>query len=105
MNLMLLNFIENLLNRNIQMPNFNLVIVTIKVLELMLTKKRHLFCIRRQLKKERSAQNNLGVLYENGEGTKKDLKMAFYWYNKAAENGSKVSLYNLGRCYEGGIGI
>ncbi len=31
------------------------------------------------------AQNKLGVLYEKGEGTEKDLKKAFHWFMKAAE--------------------
>src|SRR6266542_471186 len=51
------------------------------------------------------AQNNLGCLYEKGEGMEKNLKKAFYWFNRAAENGYEVAQYNLGECYELGIGV
>ncbi|PKY55059.1 HCP-like protein [Rhizophagus irregularis] len=52
-----------------------------------------------------NVQCNLGILYENGEGTGKDLNQAFYWYSKAAENGCKIAQYNLGRFYQGGKGV
>ncbi|CAB4417621.1 unnamed protein product [Rhizophagus irregularis] len=42
---------------------------------------------------------------EKGEGTEKNLEKAFYWYQKAAENGDKEAQFNLGVCYEEGIGI
>src|SRR3990170_2587345 len=29
----------------------------------------------------------IAILYENGEGTEKNLEKAFYWYQKSAENG------------------
>jgi len=32
-----------------------------------------------------TAQNNLGVCYENGMGVERDRKKAVYWYTKAAE--------------------
>ncbi|GBC52943.2 kinase-like domain-containing protein [Rhizophagus irregularis DAOM 181602=DAOM 197198] len=56
-------------------------------------------------KGDKSAQNNLGVLYENGEVTERDLEKAIKWYNKAAENGREIPQYNLGRCYQSGIGV
>ena len=34
----------------------------------------------------------------------KDLEKAFYWYQKAAENGNKTAQYNLGESYELGNG-
>src|SRR5687767_4482011 len=40
-------------------------------------------------------QYNLALLYENGEGTEKNLEKAFYWYQKAAENGYIDAQYNL----------
>ncbi|GET58675.1 kinase-like domain-containing protein [Rhizophagus irregularis DAOM 181602=DAOM 197198] len=36
---------------------------------------------------------------------KKDLKKAFYWYEKAASNGNIIAIWNLGLCYENGIGV
>ncbi len=31
-----------------------------------------------------NAQYNLALLYQNGEGTEKNLEKAFYWFQKAA---------------------
>ena len=50
------------------------------------------------------ALNNLGVLYENGRGTDKDVKKAFECYKKSAEKDNDVACGNLARCYEKGIG-
>ena len=41
------------------------------------------------------AQKSLASLYEKGEGTKKDLKQAIYWYKKAIENGCQEAKENL----------
>lgn len=41
----------------------------------------------------------------NGTGTNSDYEKAFYWFEKAAENGSVEAMYNLGQCYELGNGI
>src|ERR1044072_5113179 len=43
----------------------------------------------------------LGNLYEDGG----NLNKAFYWYEKAANNGNLSGLYYLGRCYRFGRGI
>lgn len=37
---------------------------------------------------EAEAQYNLGTCYENGDGVKKDLNRAKYWYDKALKNNS-----------------
>ncbi|WP_231577635.1 tetratricopeptide repeat protein, partial [Treponema phagedenis] len=50
------------------------------------------------------AQNNLGSMYDNGEGTAVDKNQAFYWYTKAAEQGVAEAQYNLGRMYSNGEG-
>ncbi|GES98825.1 kinase-like domain-containing protein [Rhizophagus clarus] len=64
------------------------------------------------------AQCILGIIYESGECTKIDLEKAIYWYKKAAENGHgafKLYLksteqgyldaqFQLGYCYDKGIG-
>jgi TPR repeat protein len=51
---------------------------------------------------EVSAQHNLGIMYDNGSGTPKDDKQAFYWHTKAAEQGLVNSQSRLGfMFYEG----
>ena len=51
------------------------------------------------------AQNNLGVIYEIGEGVPQDYKEAVKWYRKAAEQGFAKGQYNLGRSYHNGQGV
>jgi len=46
-----------------------------------------------------TAQNNLGVMYHNGEGVERDYNKAIYWYLRAAEHGHKVAQNNLGVIY------
>jgi len=41
----------------------------------------------------------------NGVGTKINYKKAFYYFQKAAENGNKFAQYNLGNCYKNGEGV
>lgn len=48
------------------------------------------------------AQNYLGIMYKNGEGTAQNYSEAFKWYSKAAAKGNKYSQYNLGNCYAEG---
>jgi TPR repeat protein len=45
-------------------------------------------------------QNNLGVLYERGLGTRRDPSKARGLYERAAEAGLAVAQYNLGRLYD-----
>ena len=52
-----------------------------------------------------SAMNNLGGMYEDGQGVAKDEAEAVRWYRKAAENGEASAMYNLGRMYEDGQGV
>src|SRR5437868_3778824 len=42
-----------------------------------------------------SAQNNLGVMYENGQGLQKDYRQAHIWYRQAAEQGLASAEANL----------
>ena len=51
------------------------------------------------------AQNNLGAMYENGQGVPKDFVEAVKWYHKAAEQGAASAEYALGACYADGIGV
>ena len=41
------------------------------------------------------AQYNLGIMYENGDGVKKDLKQAFIFYFKASEQGHTTARATL----------
>ena len=52
-----------------------------------------------------SAQYNLGVMYENGEGVKQDYFKAKEWYTKAAEQGDASAQYRLGGMYSLGRGV
>jgi hypothetical protein len=51
------------------------------------------------------AQNNLGWLYEQGSGVKRDFKEAMKWYRSAAEQGSARAEYSLGVLYQRGSGV
>ena len=43
------------------------------------------------------AQNNLGAMYENGQGVAKDYAQAVVWYRKAAAQGIELAKANLKR--------
>jgi hypothetical protein len=51
------------------------------------------------------AQNNLGVMYDLGQGVPKDDREAFKWYQKAANQGYAQAQYNLGLRYSKGQGV
>jgi TPR repeat protein/GTPase SAR1 family protein len=55
-------------------------------------------------------QHKLGCFYTNGiadgiHTIEKNPEEAFFWFEKAAQNGHALSQYNLGLMYEKGIGI
>ncbi len=52
-----------------------------------------------------AAQNNLGLMYDNGWGVPQDYKESVYWYRLAVEQGYEVAQYNLGLMYEKGKGV
>ena len=54
-----------------------------------------------------TAQNNLGVCYDRGQGVEKNYTEAAKWYRKAAERGNASAQFHLGQCYEfsGEVGI
>lgn len=43
------------------------------------------------------AQFNVGLIYANGKGVKKDSYQAMEWYKKAAEQGDTAAQYNLAK--------
>ena len=48
---------------------------------------------------------DLGVCYENGQGTEKDLDRAIQCYRHAAEEGYAQGQCNLGAMYYFGVGV
>jgi TPR repeat protein len=51
------------------------------------------------------AQNNLGLMYYNGQGVPQDYGEAARWYLLAAEQGNATAQSNLGSMYYGGLGV
>ena len=52
------------------------------------------------------AEGLLGECYENGAwGFPRDAQKAFEWYRRSASEGDACGLFNVGRCYESGIGV
>lgn len=51
------------------------------------------------------AQYYVGNAYEEGRGTRKDLKQALEWYGKAAQQNLHDAQYKLGYFYENGLGV
>ncbi len=52
-----------------------------------------------------AAQNNLGVMYENGEGVREDVAEAAKWFRLAAEHGHAGAQNSLGLLYQNGNGV
>ena len=51
------------------------------------------------------SQCNIALLYFFGNGVEKNLKMAFDYCKKSAEQGHSYAQYDLGRYYEHGRGV
>ena len=51
------------------------------------------------------AQNNLGYMYQNGQGVAQDYKEAVKWYRLAGEQGNTKAQFNLGGMYVKGQGV
>jgi TPR repeat protein len=51
------------------------------------------------------AQNNLGMMYEQGQGVEQNYAEAANWYRKAAEQGLALAQCNLGFLYAKGNGV
>lgn len=52
-----------------------------------------------------AAQYSLGVLYQQGEGVLRDLRLAAHWYRRAAQRGDPDAQLNLGLLYARGEGV
>ena len=51
------------------------------------------------------AQDELGMIYEHGNGVTKSYAEAVRWYRKAADKGYAPAQNNLGAMYESGHGV
>ena len=51
------------------------------------------------------AQNNLGDMYETGEGLPKSAGDAIYWYTRSAMQGEPTAYLSLGSCFAEGVGV
>ncbi|SDT00985.1 caspase family protein [Bradyrhizobium canariense] len=51
------------------------------------------------------AMNNIGALYEGGEGTPINYAEAVHWYQKAVDAGEPIAMVDLGYQYENGHGV
>jgi hypothetical protein len=51
------------------------------------------------------AQNNLGWMYEHGQGVQLNFEEAAKWYKKSADQGNTSAQYNLGTMYDKGQGV
>jgi len=51
------------------------------------------------------AQHNLGCLFRNGGGVRKNHKEAVRWFQKAADQGDANAMFDLGNQYERGAGV
>jgi TPR repeat protein len=52
-----------------------------------------------------TAMNNIGLLYENGQGVPQDYRQAMVWYRKAADGGNSSAALQLGFFYGTGRGV
>lgn len=51
------------------------------------------------------AQNNLGVLYKDGQGVGQDFEAAAHWFRLSAEQDNTLAQLNLGWLYHAGKGV
>ena len=52
-----------------------------------------------------TAQYELGIMYQNGEGVPQNYSKAVKWFRKAAEQGDSNAQYRLGLKYSVGHGV
>ena len=49
--------------------------------------------------------NNIGWMYDEGNGVAQNYSEALKWYKKAADLGNDSAMYNIGSMYENGRGV
>src|SRR2546430_10952319 len=52
-----------------------------------------------------TAENNLGLMYQNGNGIPKSYEQAVAWFTKAAQTGLVSAQFNLATLYQNGDGV
>jgi TPR repeat protein len=52
-----------------------------------------------------AAQDDLGLMYHNGQGVAQDYAQSFSWYQKAATQGDSDGQYRVGLSYYAGWGV
>jgi hypothetical protein len=50
-------------------------------------------------------EKELATAYLTGNGVSPDVRMAAYWYQRAAESGDPAAQNELGLLYQGGVGV
>jgi hypothetical protein len=66
----------------------------------------HVAATRRDAERgDASAQNSLGLMYDNGHGVPQNYTEAVKWYRMAAEQGNADAQNNLGTMYQHGQGV
>lgn len=53
----------------------------------------------------KTAMNQIGIIYMGDESFETNPEQSFYWFNEAAKKGSEVGMNNVGYCYKNGFGI
>lgn len=68
-------------------------------------KKAYVLFLKEAKKGDAIAQNNIGAMYENGQGVLQDYKEAVKWYRLAAEQGNAMAKCNIAAGYATGKGV
>ena len=50
-------------------------------------------------------QNNIGIMYKDGKGVRRDNAMAVQWLSRSASGGNSFGQNNLGGMYRDGLGV
>ena len=68
-------------------------------------KKAYVLFLKEAKRGDAIAQNNIGAMYENGQGVLQDYKEAAKWFKLAAEQGHALAKCNLAEAYATGMGV
>ncbi|GET03244.1 kinase-like domain-containing protein [Rhizophagus clarus] len=102
------DFIHKLLNKGIDLESLKRHVIEYFKDHNINAQETYTWLLNNQIIANKSmsyGQNSAGYCYDCGIGTKKDFKKAFYWYEKAANNGNRKAMHNVGRCYINGNGV